>query len=108
MGSFNVLRAQVACATCGKEAPFEIQFKYGHCWLLTYAPGDRLRWGGNDVGEPGVRRVRVEGIGGPCPVCGEDSLEFDLIVEYDRIVAVQPVGVHRESFLPEGYVVEEW
>lgn len=107
MSAFNILQSQGLCPHCGANGPFEIQFKYGDTWQHAYSLGESLRWGGNDVGEPGHERVRVEGIGGPCVKCGEEFLEFDIIVENDRITAVHPVGVHREDPSPEGFVVEE-
>lgn len=106
MSAFNVLRASASCPSCGTLAPQEIQFKYGDTWQHTYNVGDTLRWGGNDVGQPGCRRVLVEGIGGPCPSCGEQYLEYDITVEHDRITAVTPVGLRRSNPSKEGYVVE--
>lgn len=36
-------------------------FKYGDSWQHHYVLGDKLNWGGNDVGEPGHKLVVVVG-----------------------------------------------
>jgi len=107
MSAFNVVQATVRCPVCGNEGGFSIQFKYGNTWQYTYSIGDSLRWGGNDIGRPGARRVVVEGIGGPCPHCGSDGLEFDVAVNLDRLVAVTPLLEERQTHSSEGFTVLE-
>ena len=63
MGAFNEVEGDAVCSHCGLNARFVVQFKYGDTWQLEYRLGDKLRWGGNDEGEPGLPRVVVEGIG---------------------------------------------
>jgi hypothetical protein len=107
MGAFNTLISEAPCPHCGLTGLFEVQFKYGHTWQLRYAIGDAIAWGGNDVGVPGYRRVRVEAISGPCSHCGVDGLEFDIIVQDDRIQSLIPVGTSRDHENRDGYVVEQ-
>lgn len=107
MGAFNTVVASVCCPSCGRDAELEIQFKYGSTWQYRYRIGDRLRWGGNDIGSPGYKRVRVEGIGGPCSHCGARYLDFDVVVENDFFVKVEPVGGARSGSGTEGFVVVE-
>ena len=89
MGAFNTLRATTVCPVCKTTSTFDIQFKYGNTWQDNYEIGSKLRWGGNDKGIPGLARVLVEGIGGPCPNCGAPYVEFDIMVECDTIVGVR-------------------
>ena len=107
MSAFNTIEASTSCPNCGRDADFRVQFKYGNTWQYSYRLGDRLRWGGNDVGIPGRKRVLVEGVGGPCPHCGADNLDFDVVIESDKVVGVRPVRGDRSSTGPEGFVVIE-
>lgn len=107
MGAFNTVIAEAVCPSCGKPANFEIQFKYGDTWQHSYSIGDPLRWGGNDIGTPGRKKVKVESIGGPCPHCRVDGIEFDVMIENDIIDRVVPVGTDREESPEEGYVILE-
>ena len=90
MSAFNIVKGRTSCPSCKHVAEFEVQFKYGDNWQHSYRLGDRLRWGGNDVGTPGRRRVLVEGIGGPCPHCKADNLDFDVVIEHDELIGIEP------------------
>jgi hypothetical protein len=107
MGAFNTVIAEVVCPKCRKWSEFQIQFKYGNTWQHAYRIGEKLQWGGNDIGLPGKNKVKVESIGGPCPQCGIDAIEFDVIVEADIITGVVPVGLERSGASEEGYTVIE-
>lgn len=107
MSAFNVLSAVVSCPSCGRESQMEIQFKFGNTWQKRYTLGDRLEWGGNAIGVPGLRRVVVEGVGGACPACGTDGFDCDVIIERDVILAARTLASEREKPVPQGYVVEE-
>lgn len=106
MSAFNVVRAAAGCPLCHRTAEFEVQFKYGDTWQHSYRLGDALRWGGNDIGKPGHKEVRVHGVGGPCPHCLADNLDFDVIIRDDRIVGVEPVTEKRLAS-SEGFIVVE-
>lgn len=107
MGAFNWVTHSTLCPDCGGAAEFAVQFKFGDTWQYSYRVGDRLLWGGNDVGAPGLKRVLVEGIAGPCPHCHADNLDFDVLVEKDRIVGTTPCRGGRAVLAPEGFVVLE-
>ena len=47
----------------------------------------------------------MEGIGERCPNCGESGLDFDVLVESNRIVMVKGVGKGRVDATPEGFVI---
>jgi hypothetical protein len=49
----------------------------------------------------------VEGIGGPCPHCHTEYLDFDIEVENDQITGIVPVVPERRRESPEGYRVLE-
>lgn len=95
MGLFNILEADATCPVCRKSVPFRIQFKYGATRQHEYKLGDMLHWRWNVVGEPDCKRVLVEAIGGPCINCGADYIEFDIILEHDRLDSVTVVGLER-------------
>ena len=107
MGAFNIVRGPALCPDCSRSADFEVQFKYGDTWQHSYRIGDRLRWGGNDIGSAGRKRVLVEGIGGPCPHCGADNLDFDVLIKDDEVVGIEPVHGPRRPTGPEGFLVLE-
>jgi hypothetical protein len=90
MGAFNTLVAETTCPSCGKKAIFEIQFKFGDTWQYHYTIGEKLRWGGNDKGFPNLPNAKIEGVGGPCPYCKEDCMDFDISLKYDEISGVEP------------------
>jgi hypothetical protein len=106
VGAYNIVQANVDCPNCHQAVTKNVQFKYGDCYLHTYALGDRLDWGGNDEGHAGVGRVRVLAMPEPCPDCNFFGDEYyDVVIEHDIISGVLP--------LPEGtspnyfYVVDE-
>ncbi len=107
MSAFNTVTGQASCPNCKRTAEFEVQFKYGDTWQHSYRIGDKLRWGGNDIGIPGRRRVLVAGIGGPCPHCQSDYIDFDVLIENDRVLSIEPIKGARPASGPEGFVVLE-
>ena len=107
MSAFNLVEGEALCPKCNRTAEFDVQFKYGNTWQYSYRLGDRLKWGGNDIGSPRRKRVLVEGIGGPCPYCGADNLDFDIMVEDDKLIGIEPVQGVRTTSHPEGFIVLE-
>ena len=104
MGSFNVLVVNVKCANCNEVYEGTIQFKYGHTRQLEYKIGDKLQWGGNDIGKPGEKKVKVYGIleSDQCSICGEINTanEFDIFVQDGVLIGVTPM-IHYD-YLGEG------
>jgi hypothetical protein len=96
MGAFNEVSVATKCPTCSQPVQVRVQFKYGDTWQHQYRLGEALKWGGNDVGEPGHRRVVVDGAAERCPKCGhEDDWNFYVLLERDVIASVEPAtGVH--------------
>lgn len=105
MSAFNTVHAPVACPNCGAARDFEVQFKFGDTWQHRYRVGDVLRQGGNDVGDRGHKEVLVEGIGGPCPNCGTEFLDFDVLIVDNRVAEVRPATTPRPPGGDEGFVV---
>ncbi|MBI3968722.1 MAG: hypothetical protein HY329_24060 [Chloroflexi bacterium] len=105
MGTFNELVTDAACPLCGRLSSFSVQFRYGQVWQHVYRLGDEVIWGDPSVGNPSLPRVLVEGIAGPCVACGADFIEFDVLIADNKLLEVRPLGVEREAFAPEGYVV---
>jgi hypothetical protein len=89
MSAFNRLRARARCPNCGQVSEQVIQFKFGDAWQYEYAVGDALRWGGNDIGRPGLGKVIVFGAGEECPVCHRRGEDFSVVVERDVITGVE-------------------
>jgi len=92
MSAFNIVWTMAICPSCEQRVRIGIQFKYGDTWQHEYEVSQELRWGGNDIGEPGKKRVVLDGVAGtPCPSCTYDEeWNFYVIVENDRIVRVEP------------------
>jgi plastocyanin len=60
-------------------------------WQHRYKVGDPIRWGGNDVGEPGHKVVVVEGYPERCPKCGQNPDQtYDVTRRDDVIDCVRP------------------
>lgn len=109
MGAFNTVTAEAPCPVCGRQAAFEVQFKYGETWQHAYVLGDALKWGGTgaDRGTPGHRRVLVRGIGSRCPHCGSEDKPFTVTMESDRVASVDPLLGNRIGFGGDDYAVVE-
>jgi sarcosine oxidase delta subunit len=89
MSAFNILISEIQCPQCGKFYNGRIQFKFGDTWQFEYKLGDKIKWGGNDIGKPNIKKVKVYGIleSSKCPFCQfeDNQNEFDIIVENDII-----------------------
>ena len=105
MSAFNTLIAPVECPSCRKVNDFEIQFKFGDTWQHQYRLGDRIKWGGNNIGKPNCAQVIVEAIGGPCPECGTDNVEFDIVLNDDNLDSLSVIGLKRLEFSEKGYQI---
>lgn len=71
-----------------------IQFKFGDTWQNQYLIGDLIRWGGADIGMPGLDKVKVYGISelDKCPSCQQPIFdEYEIIVEKDIIKYINPI-----------------
>jgi hypothetical protein len=112
MSAFNVLKANVHCSNCNTFYEASIQFKYGDIWQLKYRVGDKIKWGGNDIGKPNMHKAKVYGIleEDKCKNCGEiNSInEFDIYLKDDVIIEVKPMENITEYFSTEGnyFVIE--
>lgn len=91
MGVFNTVRGVANCPSCGHGVEVVAQFQYGDTWLHEYRIGDRLQWGGNQVGEPGAKRAIVDAWAEGCSWCGyQGDWRLHLIVENDILTALTP------------------
>jgi len=92
MGSYNTLITDIKCSNCNASFEGKIQFRYGNTVQLKYRIGDKVEWGGNQIGHPNERKVKVYGIleSEQCPVCGKENEnnEFDIFVENRVLVSV--------------------
>jgi hypothetical protein len=70
MGAYNEVRGVLTCPSCGQQTEGDVQFKYGSAVHHRYGIGEKLVWGANDIGRPGLQTVVVDGEAGPCPNCG--------------------------------------
>jgi hypothetical protein len=108
MSAFNSVVAQMRCPQCGNVANRLVQFRYGDTWQYEYSLGDKLGWGGNDIGVPDARRVRVAGFAETCPICDSDGSEMIVIVERDVLKEVLPLaGETAPRTGEESYSVEQ-
>ena len=92
MSAYNtvVLPDEEKCPHCGAVIRRRVQFKYGDTWQHDYMIGDRIKWGGNDIGKP-ARLVTALGYPEDCPVCGHDlDGVFDVVIRDGVIKDVVP------------------
>jgi len=109
MGIINFLTAHVLCPNCKEQSKFKIQFRYGETWNHEYKLGDIVKWGVNEIGKKGLKKVKVGGTGGPCSICKADSLNFEIEINHDRIDNITGLDHEKEYPSKEGYyeIVEE-
>src|SRR5690348_4189005 len=108
MGAYNTVSGTLACPSCGDEVDIVVQFKYGNTWQFEYKIGEKLRWGGLDVGEPGRGHVVADGIvEQACPKCRmRKEWNVYLHVENNRITRIENAnGRFDFAKLGSNYVV---
>jgi hypothetical protein len=89
------MAAEEKCPRCKSLIRRRVQFKYGDTWQHDYLIGDRISWGGNDVGEPAGLAMAL-GYPEDCPVCGFDlGGVFDVIFRDGIIEDVVPGNTRR-------------
>lgn len=86
MSAFNVLAFDTICPYCRMRVTIALQFKYADTWQIEYRIGDKLKWGGNDIGRPGKASVVVDAAAEDCPQCGHDLGDYDVFVEHDVLM----------------------
>lgn len=87
MSAFNTLTARLVCPICRVHVTLRVQFKYADTWQSNYSLGDKLAWGGNDIGCGTARYVVLDGAGEDCPNCTQDT-EFYIFVRNDVLESV--------------------
>ena len=72
MGAFNVvtIKRVFPCTRCGDTGDIQVQFKYGDTQQHHYSLGDRVTWGGNDIGVPSGSLVEILATPEYCQRCG--------------------------------------
>ena len=105
MGAFNTVTVPWRNPDTDRESLLTVQFKYGDTWQHHYQLGDDLRWGGNDIGARGAKRVVVDGAreGEPIPGVPDD---FEVYIVANRIASVVPAsGRYDFTRGNESYIV---
>lgn len=106
MGAYNILVANVMCPNCHNIYEGKIQFKYADTWQLQYRIGDKLKWGGNDIGTPDIPKVKVYGIleSDTCPICNQTNFEdeFDIYIENNVLTGVSKIESIDDYHLNDG------
>jgi hypothetical protein len=109
MGAFNVVETIQRCPACKREAKFLVQFKFGELWQYHYEIGDLIQWGERyrrqNEGRPGLGRVAVDGAAEPCPFCGADGGDYEVIIESDHISEVHPLA-EPQKFSKQTFIIE--
>lgn len=106
MGLYSTIKTAARCGNCKWEGEVEIQFKYGNLYAHEYSVGDPVIWGRTQVGEPGLTRVVVEGVG-TCPRC-DAEINCNIYVDHDVIQKVEISHGEYDYFHGEGdYVILE-
>lgn len=95
MGAFNTLKTTIKCRECNQAYSADIQFKFGDTWQNEYRIGDKILWGGNDIGTRNLPKVKVYGVLSniKCPICKKAQCdEFDIIIEFDIIKEISQIS----------------
>jgi hypothetical protein len=93
MGLFNTVTVAAECPWCGKRSTMDVQFKEGKLWQYRYKIGDELRW--PEGKKPNLRRRIVSGIAIPCRYCVKDFIDFDIVIDKNRIESAVPRALSR-------------
>lgn len=112
MGFFNTLITETTCPNCGAKPEIRIQYKYGNTRQLHYSMGDTITWGGNDVGNPALTKVKAYGIAESitCTACNEECIpeEYDVFIIENKITKFAPIKSIEEYLDGDGeYVILE-
>lgn len=105
MGAYNLLKTEIQCIHCKERFLGKIQFKFGDTWLNEYLINETIKWGGADIGQPGLDKVKVYGIleEGQCQFCKlQLADEFDIIIEKDIIKSINPLANLEEYNTGDG------
>lgn len=91
MSAFNTVIVPTVDPGTGQTTHVRVQFKFGDTWQHEYVIGDRIQWGGNDIGPRDARHVVVDGcLEGQAPEgVGED---FDVHIIDGVIQEVVPAS----------------
>jgi hypothetical protein len=106
---YNRLHFDYSKREADRVTKYIVQFKFGNCRLFDYQMGDELRWGGNDRGEPGKRRVVVRGVAETDDGISDDPEDWLIFIENEVIKSVEPDDGRYEFTNPDDYgiVLEE-
>ncbi|SHE85467.1 hypothetical protein [Pedobacter caeni] len=88
MGAYNILKMNINCKYCNATCVVNIQFKFADTWQHQYLIGEKVMWGGADIGIPGLDKVKVYGVSDldKCPTCRNlFPYEYDIFIEKDII-----------------------
>ncbi len=107
MSAFNIVNVSWINDKTGRKEELRIQFKFGDTWQYEYHVGDKIRWGGNDIGPKDAKYVVVDG------VLEDESSEgipedFEVYIRDGAIEKVVPAsGGFDFVSSPENYIVLE-
>lgn len=107
MSAFNTVTLSWPDPKSGRTMELRVQFKFGDTWQHEYREGDRLKWGGNDIGPQKARYVVVDGAleGMPPEGMGED---FEVHIRDGIIEKVVPASGNFDFLSSEHtYIVLE-
>ena len=109
--TINELHIQLTCPFCKADIMYPIQFRYGYVRLIAYRLGDKIRWDSHehDIGQPGWKRVVVNGWTGFCPNCKstEDWDEDYYIFVEDDVIKGAEVADGRYGFKDDDFLLLE-
>ena len=108
IGAYNTVRGEVVCPNCATAVQILAQFKYGCVWQVEYEIGDALRWGRNDVGNPGFDHVVIDAVAeSVCPKCSfSDEWNLYLHIRRDRLSGLETAtGKYDFAKAGENFIV---
>ena len=106
MSAYNTVSAEIQLPGCKLKCDILVQFKYGECRQHNYRVGQKIAWGGNQVGKSGAKHVVVDGcLDGSCHYDGIPE-DYEVHIEDDHITRVVPSsGQYDFVKAKEAYIV---
>ena len=107
MSAFNTVVVPWIDPQSSQQTELRVQFKFGDTWQYEYHLGDRIKWGGNDIGPRDAKYVIADGCleGTPPQGLGED---FEVHIRDGVIERVVPTsGTFNLQSAEESYIVIE-
>jgi len=106
MPKYNTLLVESNCTYCHEKITLKIEFQYGEIWDYIYFVGDKIKWGEENIGEPGKKSVVLDGVADACENC-EEAADYLIFLENDIIKFTRLNMGEHSLFNVDSFIVLE-